>query len=253
MSGSLAFPGTLSVLSHHRVSKKRLNSHSIHDIGTKQCYNFNRYSTRRFGSNGDGNFQEIDSIKAPIFIMNEQSTYDEIESYIPHINRVLEHIRDILGYPNYEVVLALVDDPAIQELNNEFLGKNRPTDILSFPFDDDVIIEPGVLALPELDIPDCYCLGDMMISVPYVMRRAEEDMKELASVAEDQIEKERGISGIMSTMPTVEERISALLVHGMLHLVGYDHIEDDDYELMVAKEEEVWKELQGRLKVDNDY
>jgi len=44
-----------------------------------------------------------------------------------------------------------------------------------------------------------------------------------------------------------EIRIHMLLVHGMLHLVGYDHIEDDDYELMVVREDEVMAELKSRL------
>ena len=44
-----------------------------------------------------------------------------------------------------------------------------------------------------------------------------------------------------------EIRIHMLLVLGMLHLVGYDHIEDDDYELMVVREDEVMAELKSRL------
>lgn len=220
--------------------------------------NYNSIPRRQFGTKHktslDDENESIDTNGA-IMIMNDSTAHPTLDNVIPQINSTVDHIRDILGYPNYSVVLALVDDSQIQEMNYEFLGKNRPTDILSFPFDGDVIEEPGILKKPEFDIPEMYTLGDMMISVPYVMRRAEEDMKDLEEMKKSQSglidDEDRGISGIMATMPTVEERIPALLVHGMLHLVGYDHIEDDDYELMVKKEEEVWQELQHRMKTDN--
>ena len=54
---------------------------------------------------------------------------------------------------------------------------------------------------------------------------------------------DRGVSAAMSTVFDPEQRLHMLLVHGMLHLVGYDHIEDDDYELMATREEEIMKEL----------
>lgn len=186
--------------------------------------------------------------------MNDQKAYPDLSHAIPTINSCLSHVRSILGYPSYDVVLALVDDPEIQELNRDYLGKDRPTDILSFPFDDEVMLAPGVLGPPEFaDIEDYYSLGDMIISVPYVMRRINEDMMlEPDGTSTIEEEEERGVSGIMATMDTVEQRIQALIVHGMLHLVGYDHIDDGDYELMVTKEEEVWKELQLRLHNDSN-
>ena len=55
------------------------------------------------------------------------------------------------------------------------------------------------------------------------------------------------VLGAMANIYDAEKRIHLLLVHGMLHLVGYDHIEDDDYEVMVAKEEEVLKLLESEL------
>jgi len=215
--------------------------------------NIHRISHRSFGSSNE----DLDEILTPgsILITNDQNSEPTLEEKIPKINRIIEHIRDILGYPNYGILLAFVEDSAIQELNSEFLGKDRPTDILSFPFDGDVIVEPGVLRKPDFDIPDLYHMGDMIISVPYVMRRAEEDMMDLKKLKDEgeneEYEEDRGISGIMSTMPTVEERIPALLVHGMLHLMGYDHIEDNDYEIMVRREEEVWEELQRRINIDD--
>jgi len=127
--------------------------------------------------------------------------------------------------------------------------------------------EPGELAEPEFDIEDYYSLGDMMLDVAYVMRRCEEDRRAAAGLGADEDDKDtepmsvegsendaesdnvdddRGVSGAMSTVFDPEERIHMLLVHGMLHLVGYDHIEDDDYDLMWRKEEEVLDLLRGK-------
>merc|ERR1711862_257988 len=61
---------------------------------------------------------------------------------------------------------------------------------------------------------------------------------------------DRGVAPAMQYIYNHEIRIHMLIVHGMLHLVGFDHIEDDDYELMVLKEDEVLAELRKRLGVN---
>ena len=202
-----------------------------------------------------------------ISIYNEQKTLPNID--IQKLEETISIVRDILGYPTYDISLLLVDDDEMRDSNLESRGVNKPTDILSFPFDD-CLVEPGILAEPEIDIPDYYNLGDMMVDVPYVMRRIEEDrsyhegsgMKESEDVNEEDDEEEelyddyvgdddRGVSGAMEYVYDTEKRIQLLMVHGMLHLVGYDHIEDDDYEVMVEREEEVIKELYLRLSKIN--
>lgn len=198
-----------------------------------------------------------------IDIYNEQSALPDLD--IAKIKQTIFEIRDIIGYPTYDVSLILTDDEEMKQTNYETRGVDRPTDILSFQFQD-LVHEPGTLAEPDFDIPEYYNLGDMMIDVPYVMRRCEEDREFNEGIGEDEEvdeaeyevdvdddyvgDDDRGVSGVMSTIYDPEQRIQLLLVHGMLHLVGYDHIEDDDYELMVLKEEEVIKELQKRLNAD---
>jgi hypothetical protein len=71
----------------------------------------------------------------------------------------------------------------------------------------------------------------MVVDIPYVMRRCKEDADE-----EDEEDDELSVSGAMATVYDPEQRIHVLLVHGMLHLVGHDHEEDDEYELMVTEE-----------------
>lgn len=87
------------------------------------------------------------------------------------------------------VTVALVRDPAIRELNRVYRGKNRPTDVLSFPSGDDG-------SDPERHI------GDIIISADTALRQAEE-------------------SGL-----NVEREIAELALHGVLHLCGYDHETD---------------------------
>lgn len=88
------------------------------------------------------------------------------------------------------------------------------------------------------------------MDVPYVIRRCQEDKAAVEEEEEyddddgyEEEEVERGVSGAMANVFDPAMRINMLLVHGMLHLVGHDHEEDDEYELMVTKEEEILRQL----------
>jgi ssRNA-specific RNase YbeY (16S rRNA maturation enzyme) len=151
----------------------------------------------------------------------------------------VSRIRSALGYPTYEISLFLVDDDEMQETNRETRSVDAPTDVLSFPFHP--ASEPGVLLEPDFDIPDYYNLGDVMIDPAYVTRRSMEDAKVDGVCGEE--EDDRGVSGAMAHVSDPEDRINMLLIHGMLHLVGYDHEEDEDYEKMVVAEERLLLQL----------
>ena len=215
-------------------------------------------TTRLFGSKRGTSGNPPGAIE----IYNTQNTIPNLD--IPKIQETIKIIQEIIGYPTYDVSLIITEDEEMQQTNLETRGIDRPTDILSFQFQD-AVDEPGVLGAPDFDIPEYYNLGDMMIDVPYVIRRCEEDRKFIEGAGEVDDAKveivmdeeadyvgddDRGVSGVMSTIYDPQSRVQLLLVHGMLHLVGYDHIEDADYDLMVNKEEEVIKELQKRLNED---
>jgi probable rRNA maturation factor len=105
-----------------------------------------------------------------------------------------------------ELTIRLVDETEIQLLNNDYRGKNYPTNVLSFPAD-----------LPEeLNIP---FLGDLVICVPVIAREAEEQHKSL------------------------DAHWAHMVIHGTLHLLGYDHIDDDEAEIMEALEIAILKQL----------
>ena len=117
----------------------------------------------------------------------------------------------VLGCEEQELSLLLTDDEEIAELNSLHRGKAKPTDVLSFPMN---VQDNGVpLLLPST------LLGDVVISVDTARRQAEE------------------------LEMSLEEELLRLLIHGVLHLLGYDHenVSDEEAECMAAKEEELWK------------
>lgn len=101
-----------------------------------------------------------------------------------------------------ELTLTFIDRDEIAELNAEHMGKDGPTDVLSFPLDD----EP----MPGIDVP--VLLGDVVIS---------------PAVAAEQFASHAG---------TLDDELALLVVHGVLHILGHDHAEPDERALMRERE-----------------
>jgi probable rRNA maturation factor len=227
-----------------------------------------RFSTRLFGSrSGSGilgkvNIDDDQTVLANIDQDRIRATVNEIRKHIGSDSH--GEFKD--RYSTYDLSIYLVEDEAMQEANKETRNVDKPTDILSFQFHD--AKGPGILEDPIVDFPDYYNLGDIIIDVPYVIRSCEDDRKhaldpssrpaeESSSLArnisssdataeeddEEWVDDDRGVSYAMSKVFDPEQRIHMLLVHGLLHLVGYDHETDDDYELMVTKEDEILQKL----------
>ena len=107
---------------------------------------------------------------------------------------------------NVEVSVSFVGDEEIRDLNRDYRGVDKSTDVLSFPMDDEFIIDNRIL-------------GDVIINTRRVMEQAEE-------------------------LGHSEEReLSYLTVHSILHLLGYDHMEDEDKREMREREKLAMKEL----------
>lgn len=111
-----------------------------------------------------------------------------------------------------EVCIRVVDPDESQALNAEYRGKDKPTNVLSFPFD----VPPGVPVT---------LLGDLVICAEVVAREAEEQHK------------------------TLLHHWAHMVVHGTLHLLGFDHINDDEAEEMEALE----RDLLARLDIADPY
>lgn len=107
--------------------------------------------------------------------------------------------------PDGELSVSIVDDPEIEKLNREYLNRSGPTNVIAFP-------------MQEGDFPDInpHLLGDVVISIETAFRESENAGTE---------------AGI---------RLDELLVHGILHLFGYDHEHDPvEAEKMEAKSREL--------------
>ena len=115
---------------------------------------------------------------------------------------------------NYEVSISFVDKDEIHRLNKYYRKVDRPTDVLSFPMDTDFMVE-GVDAM----------LGDIVIC----MDVAKEQARDLGH--------------------SLDREIMYLTCHSTLHLLGYDHMNDDEKREMRAREKEVMKIL-GVFKND---
>ena len=112
-----------------------------------------------------------------------------------------------------EVDITIVDDEEIHQLNRDYRGVDRPTDVLSFALDEDDEEEPELLE------GQLHLLGDIIISAETATRQAEEFGHGL------------------------EREIVYLAVHGLLHLLGYDHMVEEDKVIMRAKEEEALRAI----------
>ncbi|WP_394130483.1 rRNA maturation RNase YbeY [Shewanella maritima] len=116
------------------------------------------------------------------------------------------------GMDEAELTIRLVDDAESQQLNHSYRGKDKPTNVLSFPFE----------SPPEVELP---LLGDLIICVNVVQKEAIEQNKPL------------------------QAHWAHMVIHGCLHLLGYDHIIDEEAEEMESLETQL---IQG-LGYDTPY
>ncbi|HVB18662.1 MAG TPA: rRNA maturation RNase YbeY [Acidimicrobiales bacterium] len=154
-----------------------------------------------------------------IYAADEQSDFEvDLERWVALAKGSLvdEGVRGLA-----EVSLIFADEPTIADLNQQFLGKEGPTDVLSFPIDAEPDLSgrvpdaggtgPGDPPLPE--IPQL--IGDVVICPAVAARNA--------------VEHECSF----------DDEVALLVVHGVLHLLGWDHLIDEEAERMEAREREL--------------
>ncbi|WDP89606.1 MAG: rRNA maturation RNase YbeY [Desulfobacter sp.] len=128
----------------------------------------------------------------------------------PPIRQKTEQILSALGCDAHEISVVIMDDDGIRDLNATYRNKDKATNVLSFPMQEGEFadITPGLL-------------GDVVISLDTAEREA----------------KDAGI--------TIDERMSQLLIHGILHLLGFDHEQGEDAaEKMEAKSLELLRQIE---------
>ncbi len=142
-------------------------------------------------------------------------TNDSIQRDIPSeqdfttwANAVMAH----QGLVDKEMTIRIVDEQESHDLNYEYRGKDKSTNVLSFPFE----------CPPEVPIP---LLGDLVICAPVIAREAKEQHK------------------------TIHDHYAHMVIHGTLHLLGFDHIDDGEAEAMEAIEIHIL----NQLDIDDPY
>ncbi len=121
------------------------------------------------------------------------------------VRRWGDRMLDKLALPNSELSVVICDDAVIEELNREHRGKDKPTDVLSFP--------QAEFRAPEIPRRGhrLELLGDVVISLDTAQRQAD------------------------SRRRTLDSEVRFLLAHGVLHLVGHDHMNPHDKRIMTNR------------------
>jgi pyridoxine 5-phosphate synthase len=142
----------------------------------------------------------------PVKIRSEASGRHPIN--LARLRRSAETLLGLTGHGLSELSILLVADPAMQELNRHYRGKNKPTNVLSFPMQE------------GRDLADGTLLGDIVISCDTAAREARE------------------------LKTPLRQRLNWLLIHGLVHLLGYDHERSAaEATLMAAREQELQHQL----------
>lgn len=153
-----------------------------------------------------------------ISFLNEQDKFDITDKLKELITLAAKTALDYMGFErDAEISVMFTDNEGIRVLNAQHRGIDRATDVLSFPmleYDDDgeMFDDPG-------DIEDELCLGDIVIS----LERAAEQAEEYGH--------------------SFEREVGFLTVHSMLHLLGYDHMTEEEEKEMFGFQKEILTEM----------
>lgn len=134
------------------------------------------------------------------------------EETIEFIEKLLKHAAEKEGLTkDTEISLTFVTNEEIREINREYRGKDTPTDVISFAMEEQG--EGEIEILGEESMPTV--LGDIIISI----ERAKEQAEEYGH--------------------SYKRELGFLTVHGFLHLLGYDHMNEEDEKEMFSKQDEI--------------
>ena len=130
------------------------------------------------------------------------------------VQRWAEAAARLAGGARGEIAIRIIDEAESQSLNHDYRGKDYPTNVLSFPFE----LPDGMPEEMRAELGDGI-IGDIAICAPVVEREAKDQGK------------------------TPEAHWAHMVVHGVLHLLGHDHVDDAGADIMEALEVEVLSEL----------
>ena len=147
-----------------------------------------------------------------------RNTQRSVKIDIEKLKEAIARMLEIVGYPDFDLGIRITNNKTIRQYNNIYRRQDKPTDVISFPYYPK--LKAGEKIKPHDDRDDDEKnLGDILISAEYVKDQA----------------KKAGVP--------FEEHLIRICVHGICHLLGYDHITDSDYRRMRAKEAFIIKTL----------
>lgn len=138
------------------------------------------------------------NVNATLTLINEKNY--PLPSLVTIKTWVEETLKAVRYPTSCELAIQCVDNPTIQQLNAAYRGKDNPTNVLSFPF-----TMPDFLPLSETTPP---ILGDIILAPEVIEKEAREQNKKR------------------------EHHLAHMVIHGVLHLLGYDHISEEEATLM---------------------
>jgi probable rRNA maturation factor len=149
---------------------------------------------------------------------NDQDKIEIPEAFALRLEQLLQIAGESEGVTEGEVTLTFVDDAEIHQLNRDYRGIDRPTDVLSFAMQEETDEELDIIYevdSEDEDVPLDGMLGDIIISAERAKQQSEEYGHSL------------------------EREIGFLFVHGFLHLLGYDHQDEAGEAEMTRKQEAI--------------
>lgn len=164
-----------------------------------------------------------------LYTENRQNKLEVTEEFIEKITSTCDFALKEEGVNcQYQISLLFVDNEEIKEINSDTRNINRETDVLSFPmldFDEGKVFNDMYI---NYDFDETYkdgdelVLGDMVLSLEKALEQSE------------------------TYEHSYEREVSYLVVHSILHLLGYDHMDEDDKRKMRKREEEILNKLEIR-------
>jgi probable rRNA maturation factor len=181
-----------------------------------------------------------------IFAADEQSA---APVDVDHLVRVAEAVLVAEGVRGAcELSLYFVDEVAMADLNERFMGAAGPTDVLAFPIDDD-LVDPGRSPDAGATGPDRaptdpsevpVLLGDVLICPAVAARNAAERAAVASGAPADPSDTPNGASDLA-------DELALLVVHGILHVLGMDHADVDEASAMQARERDLLDRFHRRV------
>ena len=156
-----------------------------------------------------------------VFAADEQSAHPVDALRLVHLAKAVLAAQGVKA--DSELSMLFVDEDSMAELNKRFLGKEGPTDVLAFPIDDEDVVEggrspdslgPGPGVDPESSDPP-NLLGDVVVCPAVAARNAPEHAG------------------------NYDDEMALLVVHGILHILGMDHVDAEEAEAMERREREL--------------